>query len=566
MHKIGIIILAHTALNRVEQSAKFWSRAGCPVVIHVDRIAPDAEFAALETALSDDPNVLFCPRYRCAWGGWKLVQATLDACDLLRRACPDLDHFFLSSGSCLPLRPAADLIRYLEAHPETDFIESATILEVDWTVGGLDQERFSYYFPFSWKTERRLFDFSVRLQRRIKVRRKLPDDVVPHIGSQWWCLSAKTLSAILDDPKRKTYERYFKKVWIPDESYFQSLARKHSKTIESRSLTLSKFDYQGKPYVFYDDHLQLLRRSDCFVARKIWSGADGLYTHYLEESRDENHQFEPNPGKIDKFFELAAERRLKGRTGLYMQSRFPVPGIEKNITAAPYCVFQGFGEVFEGFEQWLSQKTHARIHGHLFHPERAFFSDGSDIFNGGLSSNPVLRDRNTQSFLTNLIWNTRGETQCFLYGPGDNPKLADIVTHDAQASLFVITGAWAIPLFLDNPNTVELRLKASLLQKEEMRQIKLWTSKACLSRVKIWTLAEFLAAPVEPIQQVLGNFGVEQNRGLTDIPRIRNLDGFEQFLKELKNIGMHPQNAGEFNDPSPKQVKTVKKRYTNGSQ
>ena len=153
----------------------------------------------------------------------------------------------------------------------------------------------------------------------------------------------------MDDPKRKTYERYFKKVWIPDESYFQSLARKHSKTIESRSLTLSKFDYQGKPYVFYDDHLQLLRRSDCFVARKIWSGADGLYTHYLEESRDENHQFEPNPGKIDKFFELAAERRLKGRTGLYMQSRFPVPGIEKNITAAPYCVFQGFGEVFEGF-------------------------------------------------------------------------------------------------------------------------------------------------------------------------------------------------------------------------
>ena len=40
MHKIGIIILAHTALNRVEQSAKFWSRAGCPVVIHVDELPP----------------------------------------------------------------------------------------------------------------------------------------------------------------------------------------------------------------------------------------------------------------------------------------------------------------------------------------------------------------------------------------------------------------------------------------------------------------------------------------------------------------------------------------------
>ena len=30
----------------------------------------------------------------------------------------------------------------------------------------------------------------------------------------------------------------------------------------SRSLTLSKFDFQGKPHVFYDDHLDLLARDE----------------------------------------------------------------------------------------------------------------------------------------------------------------------------------------------------------------------------------------------------------------------------------------------------------------
>ena len=58
--------------------------------------------------------------------------------------------------------------------------------------------------------------------------------------------------------------------------------RRYSSNIESRSLTLSKFDFQGKPHMFYDDHLQLLRRSDCFVARKIWPHADKLYGAFLK--------------------------------------------------------------------------------------------------------------------------------------------------------------------------------------------------------------------------------------------------------------------------------------------
>jgi hypothetical protein len=143
------------------------------------------------------------------------------------------------------------------------------------------------------------------------------------MGSQWWCLTRQTLSAILQDPDRDDYDRYFKQVWIPDESYFQTLARQYSTNIESRSLTLSKFDFQGKPHIFYDDHLQLLRRSDCFVARKIWPHANRLYDAFLTDTAGAMKRTEPNPGKIDRIFAKVVERGTRGRTGLYMQSRFP---------------------------------------------------------------------------------------------------------------------------------------------------------------------------------------------------------------------------------------------------
>ena len=65
---------------------------------------------------------------------------------------------------------------------------------------------------------------------------------------------------------------------------------------------------------------------------------------------------EPAPGKIDRVFSKALERRTRGRSGLYMHSRFPNVDWENGKTAAPYSVFQGFNDLFEDFEGWLSRR------------------------------------------------------------------------------------------------------------------------------------------------------------------------------------------------------------------
>ncbi|SHK19921.1 Core-2/I-Branching enzyme [Shimia gijangensis] len=560
---VGIVMLVHTALDRAEQVARHWSVAGCPVVIHVDATVSRRVYNQFVKALEDVPTVRFSERHTCDWGTWGLVAASQSASEMMLKEFRDVRHVYLSSGSCLPLRPVKELIDYLSARPRTDFIESATTADVPWTIGGLSEERFTLRFPFSWKRHRYLFDHYVELQRALGVSRKIPNGIVPHMGSQWWCLTRQTLSAILEDPERDTYDTYFKRVWIPDESYFQTLSRLFSTNIESRSLTLSKFDFQGKPHIFYDDHLQLLRRSDCFVARKIWPHATKLYEAFLSTPEGAVKMAEPNPSKIDRIFAKAVERRTRGRPGLYMQSRFPNHGWENGVTCGRYSVFQGFSDLFEGFDHWLSKATGAQVHGHLFHPDGAQFSGGQKVINGALSSSPAQRDYNAIAFLANMIWNTRGERQCFQLGPDDIDAPLGFLARDPNAQISVISGAWAIPLFNSNRNFSDLRQEAARLQKQESEQLDALRSPLSKARIRIWTMAEFIEAPMEPLQSIIDEMGQHSLRRLSEAPRMTDLTGFGQFLQNLKNQGMHPYLMGDFpvNPPGLNQTKLPRKPY-----
>ncbi|MBV0913579.1 DUF5927 domain-containing protein [Anianabacter salinae] len=543
---VGFCMLVHEALNRAEQVARHWASHGCPVVIHADRRVPKAEFKAFTESLSDLDNVLFCARRSCEWGTWSLVAASQAAGEMMLAKFPEVSHVYLASGSCLPLRPVEEMKAYLGDRPDTDFIESVTTEDVPWTVGGLDSERFTLRFPFSWKKQRFLFDRYVRLQRLVGYRRSVPEGLVPHLGSQWWCLTRATLSAILQDPGRARHDAYFSKVWIPDESYYQTLARLYSRRIESRSLTLSKFDFQGKPHIFYDDHLQLLRRSDCFVARKIWHHADRLYDAFLAPGDANSSGAEPNPGKIDRIFAKAVERRTRGRAGLYMQSRYPNEGWENGRTCAPYSVFEGFSDLFEDFEPWLARVTGARVHGNLFAPARAEFVGRQATYAGALSDSANLRDYNPNSFLSNLIWNTRGERQCFQFGPRDNQAVSSFMARDTNAQISVITGAWAVPLFRSPRDFQDIRREAALLQKIEARHLDVLRSAYTKARVRIWSMADFVEQPMEPLQTIIDEIGSRSLRRLNEAPRMVDLTGFGQFLQNLKNEGMHPHLMGDF--------------------
>ncbi|HID67984.1 MAG TPA: glycosyl transferase [Roseibacterium sp.] len=539
-------MMCHTGLNRAAEVARHWAERDCPVVIHLDNRVAKERFEWLKRELGDLDNVKFSKRHKCEWGTWSLVEASQTASEVMLEEFPGVRHVYLASGSCLPLRPVDELRAYLAARPMTDFIESVTIRDVDWTIDGLNTERFQLRFPFSWKRHRFLFDRYVELQRNIGFKRKIPDGLLPHLGSQWWCLSRQTLSAIIQDPKRREFDRYFKLVWIPDESYYQTLVRNYSRNIESRSLTLSKFDFQGKPHVFYDDHLHLLRRSDCFVARKIWPRAERLYRTFLSDDISNTRMAEPTPGKIDRVFAKALERRTRGRPGLYMQSRFPNNDWENGKTAAPYSVLQGFNDLFLDFEPWLSRRLGASVHGNIFDPKRVRFAGDAETYAGCLSAAPDLRDYNPERFLTNLIWNTRGDRQVFMFGPQDNQRPGAFMASDSNAQISVISGAWAVKLFTANRNFGDIRTEAARLQRREVEFVNTLRHVRSRAEIRIWSLAEFLEEPMENLQRILDAMEGAQASRLTEAPKMANLSGLPKFLQNLKNQGMNPFAVGDF--------------------
>ena len=557
--RLGFIMLAHTALDRAAAVARRVAQAGSPVVIHVDARVGAADHARLTEALAGLQNVRFVRRLRCEWGTWSIVAAMQGAATVLLDDFPQVERVYALSGACLPLRPVADLQAFLDRHPDTDFIESVNVADVNWTKGGLSTERFTLHFPVGFKRNKWLFDRLVDVQRLLQVRRDIPDGIVPHMGSQWWCLTRKTLHAILTDPMRAPYDAYFKRVWIPDESYFQTLTRLHARRVESRSLTLGKFDHQGRPHVFYDDHLQLLRRSDCHVARKIWPGASRLYDHFLSLPEGPANPADPQPSRIDRHFAKATAQRVRGRPGLYMTSRFPVKNRENGKTAEAYSVFQGFSDVFQDFEGWLSAVANCRVHGHLFAPGRAEFAGRERIFAGGLSDSATLRDYNPRAFLTNLIWATRGERQCFQYGPADTLGQKDdllwFMATDTNAQISVISGAWAVPLFRRGGDFAQVRREAARLQRIETRMIEVLQSPLVRARVRIWTMAEFIENPAEPLHTLFDEIAPHAQARLIRLPDLVDLSGFGSFLQALRNDGMQPVLMGEFplgpTDPNP---------------
>ena len=145
-----------------------------------------------------------------------------------------------------------------------------------------------------------------------------------------------------------------------------------------------------------------------------------------------------------------------------------------------------------------------------------------------------------------MIWKTRGERQCFRFGPNDVQTLNWFMAADSNAQISVISGAWAIPLFHSNRDFDKIRRDAALMQKVEADFLGILRSPWVKARVRICTLAESIENPMEPLQSIIDEISPRSTRRLTEAPRLSDLTGFGQFLQNLRNQGMQPVLMGDF--------------------
>ena len=97
-------------------------------------------------------------------------------------------------------------------------------------------------------------------------------------------------------------------------------------------------------------------------------------------------------------------------------------------------------------------------------------------------------------------------------------------------------------------------VQSGCAQKVEADHINILRSHYAKARIRIWTLAEFVENPMEPLQSIVDEISPRSQRRLTEAPRLADLKGFGQFLQNLRNQGMQPVLMGDFpagEDPAP---------------
>lgn len=291
--RIGVLFLCHEAPRVVARrlAASFFLHPDVKVYIHHDAAGGASRREELRALLPPDLQFAFvADPVHCRWGEYSLVEATRR---LMETALSDVTfeagHLLLLSTSCVPYRPLSSLQAFLRGRPGVEFIQAHDISQGRWVKGGLESERYQYYYPFNYRTQRRLFEWATERQREFGIRRAMPQGVNVHFGSQWFCLTRATAAGVAAGLNQPAWRRWLRWSWIPDEFAVQTLVAQlcPRSAIANHNLTYYEFDAQGQPLVLENGHLPHLMAQPFFFARKVAPEAQSLLQEMDEHTRHE---------------------------------------------------------------------------------------------------------------------------------------------------------------------------------------------------------------------------------------------------------------------------------------
>lgn len=532
------LMLAHDNLAAAGEVAGVLSSGGRTVAAHIDARARASDVAAFRDAAG---NPLMVRRRKCDWGMFSLVGATLDGLSDLIASGRAFSHVMLVSGADLPLRPLAEFDAFLAANPNADIIESVELSEKRWVMDGLTEERFRLYHPINWRKRQRLFDANVEIQRFLKIRRRLPRNISPALGSQWWCLSRATIVKILCDPQLPALKRFFRWSWIPDESFFQTLARRHGDSLINMSPTLARFNDRGLPFTFYDDHGPLLDRADHFFARKIHPRATGLRQALMSRALGPKRSNAFQGKAPEDEFIRARRSRTHGREHLLSPARFPrIKGGVQLSSAFPYTVIGGVGgQTAELISRELSKRGDILCHARLFAPGEVRLHAGDPIAPGCLPASPQARDFWPDQFVINLARGAAGGGAAFCLAVEDRDAIGDYIAADPGAKIIWYRGAWVLDLYrraqtLDEIGLAERAIAASVAERGQLAAFR--KAGAALT---MRSAADLIDAPADCIADMLEIANARASRRDMDPPDFTppRWDRARPVLRALQRAG-----------------------------
>lgn len=269
---IGFVLLVHKNPGQVQRLVERLSSTG-HISLHVDRGASAEIYRELRERLANYRDLTWLQRRRTSWGGFALVEATLDGMKeaALRRA----DYTVVLSGQDYPIQPLHTLEEFLHQSAGRSYLRHYRLPNPEWPPDGMLRfERWHFNdIPIRqpW-LRKRARNALVTLFNGLLPGRRLPEPLVPFGGPQWWCLHSRCVEYVLAFTlQHPGVARFFRHVRIPDEAYFHTVLLNSdlAATIENRMLTF--VDWGGPPYprILHEADFPALVKCGVYFARKF---------------------------------------------------------------------------------------------------------------------------------------------------------------------------------------------------------------------------------------------------------------------------------------------------------
>jgi hypothetical protein len=215
--KVAYLIMGHRDPQQILRQMDALRSSAAFFVIHIDKRAADSVFAPLREHAASRSDVFLAPRVRCYWGSFGIAYAMVECVNTTVQAGAHFDYAVLLSAQDYPIKSGDKIKEFFERNKGSEFIESFELDKPNrWTGHG---------GPF--QAMNRVSDWTLFVGSRhfhLRIPRRFPFGWRPFGGSQWWGLSRECILYLENTLRSKPQIlRYFRHVFIPDESLIQTV-------------------------------------------------------------------------------------------------------------------------------------------------------------------------------------------------------------------------------------------------------------------------------------------------------------------------------------------------------
>jgi len=185
--------------------------------VHVDKKTCSEVHEQMVNGTKHLPNVYFLKRYRCDWGDFGHVRATMEGIHETIQRKISFDYAILLTGQDYPIKTIDQIEAFLQQHNGKSFMAHFPLPSDQWENGGLERVT-------NWHVRMFHRHYVFPKKGAVFIKRKFPKGFQPFGGSSYWCLTRDCIEYIYRFIQMNSrFVGFFRYVDVPDEIFFQTI-------------------------------------------------------------------------------------------------------------------------------------------------------------------------------------------------------------------------------------------------------------------------------------------------------------------------------------------------------